>query len=992
VCFSVAGRLQTRLVALVVPALLAIVLSAYTGDPRYYTMLIVMVLVAFDLDLYVYPRLIGYGTRWQTYALGLVEFLITLTIVRVLAGSLPLSTIVWYYLASWIGGQLLVNVLLPILDFQWAEHGGELFRPASSGGAAPAYRPSATIRAWQWMTCRPTETLIVGALLVLTILDLIALPGALPPLTALAAPVGAVLTAWLARRLHPRSVPTIAEALALGLVIGLLVRSTGPGSLLLGGAIAVACRSWLRLGGKPVFNSAACAFVLLVLFVPGVYSGEGQWGNSLLLPLVMANLAVIVAIRTEVFPLVLAFIGVVGLHGWFLAGGHGEPVQILAPQLIPTAVLFFAGFVLPETETSPRPPLHQLVTGAGVALIGVGLQGSGLGLPFAAALLAWNYGVRLVSAGYALLLHLLDRLPGPRSVDEPVARATTRRAFLGSLAAIGGTVFLGGTVRRLTALDPSILSLPPEPVLAGGQAIPRFGDVAHGVGITAEHHGDSSVGSPAVGTGIAWGDYNHDGQLDLYATDYNGPCHLYRNNGDGTFTDIAEGAGVAHPGPHATSATFVDYDNDGWPDLYVGVAYGPNVLYHNNRDGTFTDVSSSSRLADTGRTMSTAWADYDGDRFLDVFVVNYSDNPITFDANSSPIENVRTVRHLPRPQNRLYHNNGDGTFSDVTHLLGDVATTGFGFSAVWFDYNQDGRPDLYVAYDFGNAVQPNTLWRNDGPGGAHGWVFTTVEDRMGLAAQVNAMGVASGDYNNDGWLDLAVSNIGPNMLYRNRAGVRFDNVAEEAGVTHTSENVHNMLNPSMDWGINFADFNNDGWLDLYMVQGSMYFENLPQPNRLFLNDHTGAFIDVSAESGANDSGQGRSVAVADYDGDGYLDLAVANYGQPLLLYRNLSAHSGNNWVGLELEGTRSNRDAVGARVRLFVPGLPPQAREVQIGQGLGSCDAKALHFGLGSSRTVHHIEIRWPSGQVQIMRDVAINRVLLVREPGVSRWSRKGPA
>jgi enediyne biosynthesis protein E4 len=232
-----------------------------------------------------------------------------------------------------------------------------------------------------------------------------------------------------------------------------------------------------------------------------------------------------------------------------------------------------------------------------------------------------------------------------------------------------------------------------------------------------------------------------------------------------------------------------------------------------------------------------------------------------------------------------------------------------------------------------------------------------------------------------------VSNIGPNMLYRNRAGAGFTNVAQGAGVTHTIENVHNMLNPSMDWGINFADFNNDGWLDLYMVQGSMYFENLPQPNRLFLNDHSGAFIDVSDESGANDPGQGRSVAVADYDGDGYLDLAVANYGQPLLLYRNLSAHSGNNWVRLELEGTRSNRDAVGARVRLFAPGLQPQTREVQIGQGLGSCDAKALHFGLGGSERVDRIEIRWPSGQMQIIRDIAGNRVLPVREPGISRWS-----
>jgi hypothetical protein len=251
------------------------------------------------------------------------------------------------------------------------------------------------------------------------------------------------------------------------------------------------------------------------------------------------------------------------------------------------------------------------------------------------------------------------------------------------------------------------------------------------------------------------------------------------------------------------------------------------------------------------------------------------------------------------------------------------------------------------------------------------------------------MGAASGDYDNDGWLDIAVSNIGPNLLYQNADGVAFHSIGSRAGVTHSVDRVENMLNPSMTWGLDFADFNNDGWLDLYLVAGAMDFEHVPQPNVLYMNDHRGRFLDVSAASGANDPGQGRSVAVGDYDGDGYLDMFVANYGQPPRLYRNLSRRSGNHWIRLELEGTRSNRQAVGARVVLHAPGLPPQTREVQIGQGLGSSDATALHFGLGTTSLVERIEIRWPSGTVQRLRGGAADRVLKIREPGPSRWPER---
>jgi hypothetical protein len=250
------------------------------------------------------------------------------------------------------------------------------------------------------------------------------------------------------------------------------------------------------------------------------------------------------------------------------------------------------------------------------------------------------------------------------------------------------------------------------------------------------------------------------------------------------------------------------------------------------------------------------------------------------------------------------------------------------------------------------------------------------------------MGVASGDYNNDGWLDLAVSNVGPNFLYQNLQGQEFQNVALSAGVANRTETVANMMDPSMTWGTSFADFNNDGALDLYIVAGAMDFENTPQPSSLYLNDRNGRFIDVSRASGTDDPGQGRSVAVGDFDRDGRLDMFVANYGQPPLLYRNVSRDIGFHWIDLELEGTTSNRDAVGARVTLLAPGLPPQTQEVQIGQGLGSCNAKALHFGLGPAARVSQVEILWPSGRRQVLADLPVDRTVNVREPGPSRWGR----
>ncbi|HZU11689.1 MAG TPA: CRTAC1 family protein [Chloroflexota bacterium] len=969
-CFSPAGRVQTRLAALLPALLLAIALTWITGDQRYLTMLVTMTLVALDLDILLYPHLITYQPRWLTYLLGLAEFFIILAVVRWLAGTLPLGSIIAFYAASWIAGYLTVHTILPTLDPMWAEHGGEIGRSSVTTGLGRGL----VARVRDLLAAPSGDALMIVALLLVAALALLALPVTATPADIAVSLAGAMLAALVGRRLDWAGSAGWGTAVILGLLVPLLLRNPDPLVFLAAGACAVLLASGPRVAGQALLNPAAATLVLFVLLVPGTYTSDAQWGNSVLLLLILANLGLFLAARRGLAPEAAGF-GLV-LAGWVVLQSPHQPQSVLLtlPQLLPTAIVFFGGFVLPDPATSPHGAARQGAFGAAVAVLGLALRSDGIGLPFVVALLIANEVWAVIS------------LLGRRRVSPSRPGALlTRRSFLRAGAAAAGALFLGASVRRLGQVDPALLALPADAAFAGGRNVPHFTNVVAAAGIAASHHGDPSERSPAIGTGVAWGDYDGDGRLDLYVTDHMAPSHLYRNNGDGTFTDVAHDAGVANPG-RATSATFVDYDNDGRLDLYVGVAYGPNRLYHNNGDGTFTDVTDDSGLGDPGRTMSTVWADYDGDGYLDVFVANYTVSPIAFTPNTTPLENLRTVSHVPRPTNRLYHNNGDGTFTDVTHLLGFDETRGLGFSAVWFDYNNDGRPDLYVCYDFGEIVRPNTLWRNDGPG-PDGWRFTPVQTELGVATQANPMGVASGDYLGNGWLDLAVSNIGPNMLYTNRHGTGFTDRAEAAGVTHRNVVVDNALDPSMTWGTTFADLNNDGWQDLYIVAGAMDFENVPQPNLVYLNNGHGGFIDVSAPSGANDPGQGRSVAVGDYDGDGRLDLFVANYGQPPLLYRSVGPDAGHHWVRLQLEGTRSNRDAVGARVTLRCDGLPPQTQEVQIGQGLGSCNDRALHFGLGKAAGVSSVEIRWPSGARQALRGLQVDRVHRLREPGPSRWT-----
>ncbi|RMG50185.1 MAG: CRTAC1 family protein [Acidobacteria bacterium] len=473
-----------------------------------------------------------------------------------------------------------------------------------------------------------------------------------------------------------------------------------------------------------------------------------------------------------------------------------------------------------------------------------------------------------------------------------------------------------------------------------------------------------------TGGGAAFLDYDGDGNLDIYVVDVGGPNVLFRNNGDGTFSDVTEQAGVADAGHISRGVACADYDNDGDEDLYV-LNEGPNVLFRNNGDGTFSDVTEQAGVADASRSQSAAFGDYDADGFLDLYVGNYID--------MSTLSEDR-LNFACQP-NRLYHNNGDGTFTDVGAELG-VADSGCALAVTFTDYDGDGDLDLLVGNDFGPwGYPPNVLFRNDGPGSDGRWIFTDVSQAAGIDGRLYSMGIAVGDYDNDGDLDYYVTSIGRNVLYRNNGDGTFTDVARETGTRAPRAGDV----PRISWGAEFFDYDNDGDMDLYVASGPVTGDE-KQANLLFFNRGDGTFMDIAAEVGVDDSGSGRGTIIGDYDGDGDVDLYLVNYGQRAVLYRNEyyrpeghRASTMNNWLEVKLRGTTSNRDGIGARLRL-VAGGRSQIREVGTGSPHASRSSAIVHFGLGPAEVVDRLEIRWPSGRVQSMRDVPVNRRITVIE------------
>ncbi len=520
------------------------------------------------------------------------------------------------------------------------------------------------------------------------------------------------------------------------------------------------------------------------------------------------------------------------------------------------------------------------------------------------------------------------------------------------------------------------------------RAIPGLEDVTQKAGIHFSH--DSAPEAryilESMSGGVLLLDYDRDGWLDLYFT--NSPTvqdalqgkkargALYHNNHDGTFTDATEKAGIGTP-CMAQGGSVADYNNDGWPDIYV-TCFGGNVLYRNNGDGTFTDVSKQAGVADGRWSTGSAWADYDHDGFVDLMVSNYADidihHPPAFGSGATcrfmGVDVQCGPRGLRGSGDSLFHNNGDGTFSDVSKKAGVDDPLGYyGLSAIWADFNNTGRPDIYVANDSMAAF----LYQNEGNG-----KFKDIGLESGAALGEDGheqaeMGIAAGDFNHTGRPSLAVTDfaLDNSPLYRNDGNWNFEDVSYASGMGLASV-------PYVKWGIAFADLDNDGWLDLFTVTGHVYPQaegfvsgaKYREPKLLQINQGDGTFCDASDQAGAaiQEPRVSRGLAVGDLFNDGNMDLVVEDLvGRPMVL-RNHGI-PGRHWVSFELAGTKSNRLAIGARLKLVAGGMT-QTDEIHSGGSYISQSDFRVHFGLGSATKIDSLEIRWPSGTVETIKDV----------------------
>ena len=527
--------------------------------------------------------------------------------------------------------------------------------------------------------------------------------------------------------------------------------------------------------------------------------------------------------------------------------------------------------------------------------------------------------------------------------------------------------------------------------LPGGFAYvaPAFTEVGEAAGVAFAHRRGYDL--MPFGGGVAVADFDGDGLQDLYVTSVVGANALYRNLGGMRFADVAAEAWVEDAASRSNGACAADYDNDGDTDLYVG-NYGPSKLFRNLGDGTFEEVTAAAGLVESRRnlrTMGCAWGDYDADGFLDLIFVRHLDDsdPGVFAWGQ------RDLSEFADPL-ALFRNLGDGTFTDVTTLLGDPAPArgsvrGAGFQPAFVDYDNDNDLDIYVVNDFGDEIMPNVLWRNDGRAAdGESWVFTDVSAASGSDAAMNGMGVALGDYDSDGFTDLYLTNIDDAVLLRNNGDGTFSDRARDAGVGRGRIGVPE--GNSVGWGTAFLDYDNDGDQDLYLAAGYLDTDQdtnpVQQPNALFRNEGDATFTDLPPwASGANDTGFGRGAAYGDFDGDGCLDLYLVNIGElegrpgVARLFRNNCA-TGNNWLIVRTVGTRSNRDGIGAAIIVSAAGST-QRRTVTAGSSQMSQNMLPAHFGLGTAEGVDTLTIRWPSGRSSTLTDVPANQVLVVTEP-----------
>ena len=522
---------------------------------------------------------------------------------------------------------------------------------------------------------------------------------------------------------------------------------------------------------------------------------------------------------------------------------------------------------------------------------------------------------------------------------------------------------------------------------AGTLPQPLFEEIAPAAsGITWTHCNAMSAERylpETLGPGVAFFDYDNDGWMDIYLVN-SGPCDfykpaaplsnaLYKNNRDGTFTDVTAKAGVAG-GTFGMGVAVGDYNNDGFPDLFV-TSYGRTILYRNNGDGTFTDVTEKSGLSIAGWTTSAVWFDYDNDGKLDLFVCSFVDYGTNEHLSCGDNKLGRHYYCIPRvfkpTPSFLFHNNGDGTFTEVGHGTDIAKALGKGLGVVATDINNDGRMDLFVAND---TVQ-NFLFvnRGPGPGGKTRWEEVALSAEVGFSDNGQArsgMGVDSADLDGDGWQDLFVANVDQEMfsLYRNNHDETFTDVAHK-------QNIAQATRVLSGWGLKFFDYDNDGAVDLILANGhpddmiEQYSQQVKYREPLLLfHQENGKLQNVSAEAGSafTRAYPARGLAVGDFNNDGRLDILIGNNGAAPLLLRNNSGQ-GNHWVGVKLVGTSCNRDAVGARLTWSCGGVKKSRLKNSGGSYLSSHDPREV-IGLGSATRLDWLEVRWPAPSTRVDR------------------------
>ena len=578
-----------------------------------------------------------------------------------------------------------------------------------------------------------------------------------------------------------------------------------------------------------------------------------------------------------------------------------------------------------------------------------------------------------------------------------------RRQFLGS-----STILLAGSLvealatplwkwRRKPVLEAATLANPE------GASPVTFVDIAKEAGLNAPNvwggvdHKRYII--EAKGSGLGFFDFDNDGWLDIYLTngdrlDTQWPegkaptSHLFKNNRNGTFTDVTEGSGLGVTG-WQTGVCVGDYDNDGWDDLFC-CFWGHNILFHNNGNGTFTDVTRKAGLGQDRIRWGAGctWIDYDRDGLLDLFVCNYiqldpKKVPAPGETNFCQWKGILVMcgpRGLPGDTNILYHNNGDGTFADVSEKSG-ILQPGprYSITAVSYDFDNDGWPDLYVAVD----SEPSILFHNN-----HDGTFTDIAVMAGCAYSENGheqagMGVAVSDYDGDGWFDIFKTNFADDTcnLYHNNGDGTFTDVTFASAIGVNTQYVA--------WGCGFVDVDNDGWPDIIQINGHVYPEiddheigqTYKNPRLVYQNLGNGKFKDVSAGMGPGITQRfsSRGAAFGDFDNDGDVDALVLNMNDFPSLLRNDGGNK-NNWIKIKLIGTQCNRTAIGARVRV-VAGDHAQMDEVHSGSSVMSqCDLR-LHFGLGKAKVADLVEVKWPTTQkIERFTRVQANRILTIRE------------